>query len=99
MAAVPNPAEIIMAQDSNTVTLSSWVRPYREPAYNRYRLWQNAVWNLHFDGSNLLYVDGHVKWQKFNSICGYDYGLSSFSDDAGGKFCGKTATGYGRPRF
>jgi len=32
--------------------------------------------SLHFDGGNLLYCDGHVKWRKGASLHAYDFGLS-----------------------
>ncbi|HYE74678.1 MAG TPA: DUF1559 domain-containing protein, partial [Blastocatellia bacterium] len=39
--------------------------------------WLYSNWNkLHFDGGNLLFADGHVKWRKQSQICAKDYGLS-----------------------
>lgn len=31
---------------------------------------------VHFDGGNLLFVDGHVKWRQQNKICNVDFGIS-----------------------
>ena len=31
--------------------------------------------NIHFDGGNLLFMDGHVKWRKYTSLGSCDFGL------------------------
>lgn len=40
----------------------------------------------HFEGANLLFADGHVKWRKQSTICAKEFGLVS-------TFCGEPPTG------
>ena len=46
-----------------------------------YILWHNATSgteiasNMHFDGGNLLFCDGHVKWRKYTSLRSGEFGL------------------------
>jgi prepilin-type processing-associated H-X9-DG protein len=51
--------------------------------------------NQHFDGGNLLFCDGHVKWRKYSSLSSGDFALKLTSngtnvkwgtDDGGGPF-------------
>lgn len=51
--------------------------------------WSTATWQngaRHFDGSDFLAVDGHVKWLKGTSVCG---GQTASSETFSG--CGQTA--------
>lgn len=40
---------------------------------------------VHFEGGNLLFTDGHVKWKQQTKVCRSDYGLA-------GAQCGEEAT-------
>jgi prepilin-type N-terminal cleavage/methylation domain-containing protein len=51
--------------------------------------------NLHFEGGNLIYADGHVKWRKYTSLKSGEFGLTpnqswtttnSAAPDGGGSF-------------
>ena len=37
----------------------------------------------HFDGSNMLYCDGHVKWKKQTNMCASDFGFINPSTGCG----------------
>ena len=78
-ASISAPAEIVWSQEDAFASRALWPRPsvnttsfglrgfaWLEPIYN----------NRHFDGGNLLFVDGHVKWRKQSSIKAEEYGLS-----------------------
>lgn len=47
-----------------------WIKPDNE---------DYAFDSSHFDGSNLLFCDGHVKWRRKDSIAASDFGLTSTS--------------------
>jgi len=99
MAAVPNPTEIIMVQDSDTTTLSSWVRPMTAGWSNFFTIWYKQQWSLHFSGSDLLFADGHVKWRKSTNICPSDFGFSAVKLDGANHpanyGCGRTIPNTG----
>jgi len=75
---VPNlysPSTLVQVQELNTsgenaytfpYFTGSWVHWYDNPALN----------DLHFDGGNMLYCDGHVKWKAQSAVCRSDFGLS-----------------------
>lgn len=53
--------------------------------------------DMHFDGGNLLFADGHAKWRKESTICAADFGLTATNpnDDCGVVTTSATAA----PRF
>jgi prepilin-type N-terminal cleavage/methylation domain-containing protein/prepilin-type processing-associated H-X9-DG protein len=55
---------------------------------NIYQAWMTskAYSQVHFDGGNLLFLDGHAKWRKTSSICIDEFGLKNSS----GQECGDT---------
>lgn len=64
MASVNQPAKLIMCLDHNSFTAT-----YLSGGY--YKLIINTVdekmYTRHFDGPNMLFADGHVKWYKASS--------------------------------
>ena len=94
VAAVNKPSEIIMVHELNTVRRTARLIPYA--AYSGgamggssdgFRLWTaSSLSSVHFDGGNLLFADGHVKWKKQETICASDFGLVNTGLPNGG--CG-----------
>jgi prepilin-type N-terminal cleavage/methylation domain-containing protein/prepilin-type processing-associated H-X9-DG protein len=102
MAAVQEPAGTIMVQEYSLAVAASWVRPMAISTSNltRYEYWlqgtsatpigtSSTYDRLHFEGGNLLFADGHVKWKRQVSICASEFGLTP---DAGYPACGPTST-------
>lgn len=54
VAAIPKVAELIMLLDSYNGTQSAYLAMYN----------LDSMEHRHFEGSNIAYADGHVKWQK-----------------------------------
>jgi prepilin-type N-terminal cleavage/methylation domain-containing protein/prepilin-type processing-associated H-X9-DG protein len=76
IAVIPNPAEIIWAHEGPDVTRNSLLRPY--PRGTGYAQWLAGAYDLlHFQGGNLLYCDGHAKFQRQNAIPAAAFGLNS----------------------
>ena len=92
IASIPEPATIIAVQESNVSFRYVYLRPRRHNAAGQYRYWlPNKFYSTtHFDGGNLLFVDGHVKWRKHDAICVQDYGLAN---PTSGAECGTPASG------
>jgi len=99
LAAIEKTAEIIFAHELSLRTRLSYAWPPRTG--NKYRRWiQNASYNsLHFDGANLVYVDGHVKWHKQSAICASAYGLKDVGDVIGADHCGVSGDLVATPMF
>ena len=87
LAVVPNSAEIIWVQEDQLAYGVATIRPL--PSLNTfgpstYQTWMVSTYCLnHFDGGNLLFVDGHVKWRKQNGIKATEYGLNSTQQGPG----------------
>ena len=79
MAAIPNTASIIMVQESLLRTADASVRP--NPRFGAPNQFDNVLnvgnSQLHFDGGNLLFADGHAKWRKRSSLTAREFGLNS----------------------
>jgi prepilin-type N-terminal cleavage/methylation domain-containing protein/prepilin-type processing-associated H-X9-DG protein len=70
MAAVPAPADIIFLREEGWIHRYASERPRRVPNTPGYYTgwnWPNYD-ELHNDGANLLYCDGHTKWLKKTRI-------------------------------
>lgn len=75
ISAIPNTAEIIMLHENNTASGNLSIRPRPDSTVNTYRGgMQTGEDEVHFDGGNLLFCDGHVKWRKKSSICMPEFG-------------------------
>ena len=84
-------ATVIAVQEYAFRTRNVYLRPLRFST-TAYQYWQaNPNYNgLHFDGGNLLFCDGHVKFRKRDAICASDYGLGTPSS---GPACGTVSPG------
>ena len=93
IAAVPEAASIITLQEYN-VSHYAWFAPAGNAAPNyNYWLAGSTYSNTHFDGGNLLFADGHVKWRRQSTICAIEFGLNTpTSGNACGVDGGGTAT-------
>lgn len=75
MANLSSPSSLIWTQELSDAGQVAYTYPY----YTSYwiRWFDNpSLSTLHFDGGNLLYCDGHVKWKRQDSICRSDFGLN-----------------------
>lgn len=91
IASIPEVATVIAIQEYAFRTRNVYLRPQRATATTlQYWLPNTSYSGLHFDGGNLLFADGHVKFRKQSSICASEYGLGTPS---GGPACGAPATG------
>ena len=78
IAEVSRPTETILVDEWNDISYWARIKPYRSTVSGNYFDWNNAALNAnHFDGGNLLYFDGHVKWKLRTSVCAPDYGLTA----------------------
>ncbi len=71
LAAIPNTAEVVWCQEDNTAYNVATLRPQPDngvlqgQAFGQYFQWVDSSYNnTHFDGGNLLFCDGHVKWKR-----------------------------------
>lgn len=91
MSVIPNPAEIVMLQELPESYSYSLIRPNRDGVTSFYIYWNYkansgpGMNELHFEGGNQAFADGHVKWRKQSAICAADYGLQAHaaSNDCG----------------
>ena len=68
------PSATIWAHESKWAVHRAQIRPF----YNgNWTYWMNdANYNFnHFEGGNLMFADGHVKWRKQTQVCRKDFGL------------------------
>ena len=81
LAAVTAPADMVYLQEYRLLTRVAWLRPACGPP-------NNCVWwcwwapdgrpgysNVHMEGGNLVYVDGHAKYKKNAALRTGDFGL------------------------
>jgi prepilin-type N-terminal cleavage/methylation domain-containing protein len=89
MAAINEPAKRIVIQDYYESRKYAYVRPYLTGG--KYVSWLGTGYSdIHFDGGNLIFADGHAKWRRKTSICASDFGLKNVST---GPNCGLQASG------
>lgn len=77
LAAIPNPAEIIGGQDYKYTTNAIIMAPLWTDSGFLYAMYNSDYASLHFDGTNFLFMDGHVKWRKPPSVAWREFGLNS----------------------
>jgi prepilin-type N-terminal cleavage/methylation domain-containing protein/prepilin-type processing-associated H-X9-DG protein len=83
IAAYPSPSELVFVHEKPTRSNVLEVRPFavRYTQGKKFQQWTNFIngqqWfsNNHFEGGNLLYVDGHVKWMKNSALRARMFGL------------------------
>jgi prepilin-type N-terminal cleavage/methylation domain-containing protein/prepilin-type processing-associated H-X9-DG protein len=85
---IPNPADIVFLQELNNAQTTCYVRPNRNAngTYSNWHLAQRCdlgrppdceTYNVsHFDGGNLIWCDGHVKYRKYHGTRSGDFGLT-----------------------
>ena len=88
-AALQSPATLVWVHEYAFVSSDAFIRPQPDPvntslvapSNGNYKGWMEAgAFNYdkqHFDGGNLLFCDGHVKFRKQNSISAREFGLNS----------------------
>lgn len=73
LAAIDEVSTVIAVQERDMITHTAELYP---DAYGgKYRYWLLGDNVLHFNGSNLLFCDGHAKWKSIPNICVKDFGL------------------------
>jgi prepilin-type N-terminal cleavage/methylation domain-containing protein/prepilin-type processing-associated H-X9-DG protein len=92
LSAVQEPSTVVMCQEYKFNLPTSYVRPWRTGT--GLSGVTDVLYVAHFDGSNLLFSDGHVKWRKQNSITARDFGLGA-SGSRGATQAGITAESEG----
>jgi prepilin-type N-terminal cleavage/methylation domain-containing protein/prepilin-type processing-associated H-X9-DG protein len=88
MASIPEVSSIIQLQEYATHSSYYSEAPQWEGVGTQFRYWlysETIYSGVHFNGGNLLFADGHVKWRKSSSICTFEYGLGTPSS---GNACG-----------
>ena len=77
VARIQKPSELIFAHEFSVNSRIALVRPYFVAGGSGFINWvsANTYDNIHFEGGNLLFTDGHVKWKSQQSICVKDFGL------------------------
>lgn len=80
-----SPSTILWSRETDNSGQNAYTYPYYTFGWTR---WYDVGTpnELHFEGGNLLYCDGHVKWRKSSRLCRADFGLS-------GTQCGYEPTG------
>jgi prepilin-type N-terminal cleavage/methylation domain-containing protein/prepilin-type processing-associated H-X9-DG protein len=78
LSEIGTPARIAFLQEHSVRTHTLYAMP---AAYSPllYKTWfagsgSKEYSGIHFDGGNLLYLDGHVKWKPISQITNYDFG-------------------------
>ena len=93
LSSVANTADVILLQEYLYALGASLNRPYPSNLTTKtYTAWlyTTDIAGVHFDGSNLLFMDGHVKWKTRSRICASDYGLKDVGGAIGVDKCGLT---------
>ncbi len=71
LARIESPSELIFLHEVRNFNRVAQVRPFRVAGSSppQATTFQHAYYDrLHFDGANLLFCDGHVKWQRRDSM-------------------------------
>jgi len=105
LAVIPNPSDIVYMQEYRFLTRVAWLRPAcSSPTRCGYWCWwgvpdkRPGYSNVHMEGGNFIYVDGHAKYKKNIAIRSGDFGMTPEEDhrDAKGDghsgICGKQYT-------
>lgn len=84
---VVSPANVLILHEFEERRRYAYARPKVNPAgSNTFQYFVEDTYdNLHFDGGNLLFCDGHVKWKKQSNMCASDFGFINPSSGCGVK--------------
>jgi prepilin-type N-terminal cleavage/methylation domain-containing protein/prepilin-type processing-associated H-X9-DG protein len=95
VAAVDEAANVIMFQEYINVVNGALQRPYatNTTTYRYFNYTGQGSNRSHFDGGNIAFVDGHVKWRKYSSVCLNEYGVTAATNPCGEIANTVTATG------
>ena len=84
LSAIQQPSTLIHILESTFASGTAWIRPSVSTTVSSLPLTTSATFirwlepfPLHFDGVNLLFADGHVKWRRIDTIAGKEFGLST----------------------
>ena len=77
LSVITTPAELIYLQEQSVGYHLARQLPYKDPNSSNYYawFWSTASSYSHFEGGNLLFCDGHVKWRKLSGIAASEFGL------------------------
>jgi prepilin-type N-terminal cleavage/methylation domain-containing protein/prepilin-type processing-associated H-X9-DG protein len=99
LAAVQFPADMVYLQEYRLLTRVAWLRPTCVSATKcGYWCWwgtpdkRPGYSNVHMEGGNFVYVDGHAKYKKNAAIRSGDFGLSPGDDGRDPKGDGHSGT-------
>jgi len=91
-AAIEETARTVVVSETPTSYSGALMYPYYESGSHGYLLWNyTTAREVHFDGSNQVYADGHAKWLKSSNLCSINFGLKVIHrNDRGisGNLCG-----------
>ena len=100
LAKISSPASLIYLEEGSTTSNLADIRPVDNPPQpltnqpEHYMAWLNTSYGvLHFGGTNVLFLDGHVKWRMQSSICENEFGL--VENPALGSVCGTSVSQSG----
>ena len=80
LSSIQKPSELISVHERNNYGNQALIRPNYGSSANGMQNWLlSNDDDVHFDGGNLLYADGHVKWKQLSQICAADFGLNHSS--------------------
>jgi prepilin-type processing-associated H-X9-DG protein len=101
MAVVPNPADVIYLQEHTWRVSNAHLRPASLDKGKTYTAWHyvspvgEGYSNLHREGGNIVFVDGHARYRKYRSLHSGEFGLvpdefwspkNELKPDAGGTY-------------
>jgi prepilin-type N-terminal cleavage/methylation domain-containing protein/prepilin-type processing-associated H-X9-DG protein len=86
MTVMPQPSELVYAQELFETRAGTYNRPYLEGGYAQYWHWTDSTTqvvpgsrehysSLHDLGGNLIFVDGHVEYMKGAKLTAKNFGL------------------------
>jgi prepilin-type processing-associated H-X9-DG protein/prepilin-type N-terminal cleavage/methylation domain-containing protein len=82
---IPNSSEIIAMQEDRFLWRTAILRPAGFGMIDVYTRWHNKredapdedYTNVHSNGGNLLFVDGHGEWRAYKTLRARDFGLTT----------------------
>ena len=77
LSAIVDSASIISVREGTVTTKYCTLRPFRASATTAAGVNLSDAKNdsVHFEGGNMLFCDGHVKWRKKSTVTSLDFGV------------------------